>query len=222
MGIVRMGPPPNLILYCAEKFDIKHFVETGTFKGGTTNWASKHFDTVDTIENSKSVYVETSNKLSHLKNVNFHFGDTRDLLKEVADKQNKTLFWLDAHWCDGLTYGAEDQCPILDEIDIINQKTEEYFIFIDDARLFLSPPPSPNVSSYWPTIDEICLHINKQKRKYITVVDDVIVAVPYENKSDFEEYLQHENTKKWQHTDSLRREGKVKRSLRSLYDIWLA
>ena len=222
MGVIRMGPPSNLVLYCAEKYNIKHFVETGTFKGGTTSWASEHFDSVDTIENSKSIYDETSERLSHLKNVNFHFGDTRDLLKKIINKQGKALFWLDAHWCDGLTYGIEDQCPILDELDIINQKAEEHFILIDDARLFFSPPPSPNISSYWPTIDEICMHINKQERKYITVVDDVIVALPYENKPEFEDYLQRENTKKWQCNDLLKREGKVKKSLRSLYDIWLA
>lgn len=217
-----MGPPSKLILYCAEKFNIKHFVETGTFKGGTTHWASKHFDTVDTIENSKSIYAETSNRLSHLKNVNFHFGDTKDLLKKVADKQDKTLFWLDAHWCNGSTYGAEDQCPILDEINIINQRTDKHFVFIDDARLFLSPPPSPNISSYWPTIDEICSQLNEKSKKYITVIDDVIVALPHEDRFELESYLQQENTKRWLRDESLKKETKMKKSLRSLYDIWLA
>ena len=76
MGIIRMGIPEDIALYLRNKHDITHFVETGTFKGGTCIWASNYFHKVETIEFSKEIYLETKNKYKHIENINFIFGDS--------------------------------------------------------------------------------------------------------------------------------------------------
>lgn len=38
MGIVRMGPPEELVLLLKRDLNVSTFVETGTFKCGTAVW----------------------------------------------------------------------------------------------------------------------------------------------------------------------------------------
>lgn len=64
MGIVRMGAPEEEIIFLKQLFHLTRFVETGTFKGGTSIWASQFFKQVDTIEFSKPIYLETSQNLN--------------------------------------------------------------------------------------------------------------------------------------------------------------
>ena len=73
-------------------------METGTYTGETTEWASKYFKHVETVEAYKKIYTETSTKLAHLKNIQFHLGDSSELLPKIIDGLRGTsLFFLDAH-----------------------------------------------------------------------------------------------------------------------------
>jgi predicted RNA methylase len=98
MGIVRMGIPEKLTLFLKEIFHSDFFIETGTYYGSTTVWAAAYFDEVHTIEFSRKLFDETSRKLSDIKNIDFHFGDTRVILSEILDSANsreKIILWLD-------------------------------------------------------------------------------------------------------------------------------
>jgi len=200
MGIVRMGPPEELVLLLKRDLSVSTFVETGTFKGVTAAWAANYFESVFTIENSKMYFEESINSYKHLNNIEFLFGDSRDVLKNVVAKiREPAIFWLDAHWCSMDSYGANDQCPIIEEINLIRSTGIKHCIFIDDARLFLSPPPLPNKIEQWPTIDQICSTIQfKNKTYYIVVFEDVIIAAPDDARSLIAEYCQVANTKAWQ------------------------
>lgn len=197
-----MGPPEELILLLKQNLNISTFVETGTFKGDTAAWASNHFEKVITIENSKLYFDEATNSNNHLQNIKFLFGDSRAVLTNVVSElRDPTIFWLDAHWCSMDSYGSNDQCPVIDEINLIRSTGTNHYIFIDDARLFLSPPPLPNKTGQWPTIDQICCNIqlscSKNEAYYIVVLEDVIVAVPDNTRSLIAEYCQAANTKAW-------------------------
>jgi hypothetical protein len=106
-----MGPPTELILALKHEFSITDFVETGTFQGGTSTWAAYHFDRVTTIENSRVIYEQTVAKHGHIANIEFLFGNSRDVLKSVVPVlQSPSLFWLDGHWCGGDSFGEQDEC----------------------------------------------------------------------------------------------------------------
>ena len=200
MGIVRMGPPEEIIFLIKESLKISTFIETGTFKGGTAIWASKHFDHVLTIENSKTLYDQVVQKNKHIENINFLFGDSIENLKQIVPKlDNIAIFWLDAHWCGGDTYGEKNQCPLILELQTILKTGTPHCILIDDARHFLSPPPLPNHIDQYPTIDHILNTLQTGcERYYIVIFEDVIIAVPISMKATLAEYLQSFNTKLWQ------------------------
>ena len=50
MGLIRMGPPENLMRKLKDKYELRDFIETGTFHGNTAIWATSQFDNVITIE----------------------------------------------------------------------------------------------------------------------------------------------------------------------------
>lgn len=199
MGIVRMGPPDELVLILKRTLNLSTFIETGTFKGDTAVWASKHFSKVLTIEYSRKLFDEVADKYRHIQNIEFLFGDSRMVLSHIlAGIREPVLFWIDAHWCGMDSYGENDQCPIIEELGIIRAAGVDHCILIDDARLFLSPPPLPNLIEWWPTIDLVCSTIQSDgSRYYILVFEDVVIAVPKRAQSPVAKYCQEHNTKAW-------------------------
>lgn len=195
-----MGPPIEIILKLKNAYPVPHFIETGTFKGETSYWASRLFNTVSTIENSDTLFRQVKEKYSHISNIHFYYGDTRVKLKEIMSAMDSAgIFWLDAHWSGQKTYGENDECPLLDELEIINSSRFDHIVFIDDARLFLSPPPRPHVIDNWPDITTVLDVLQKKsKKRYIVITDDVILAVPYEMKPIVASYYQERNTQMWQ------------------------
>ncbi|MCK4826444.1 hypothetical protein KA005_62455, partial [bacterium] len=199
MGIVHRGPPIELISKLKETFCIATFVETGTYQGDTAYWASGVFDHVITIEVSKSLYEEVVEKYGHTKNVEFMHGDSREKLKGIIAKlDGPSIFWLDAHWSGGTTYGENDPCPLIEEIKIINSSEYEHFVLIDDARLFTSPPPDPHPIEQWPNICVVISALSSSdKVRYIVIFEDVIIAVPNLARDLVAQYCQNRNIKSW-------------------------
>ncbi len=179
MGVVYPGIPKKIVLKIIELISINTFVETGTYHGATALWASVNFPRVITIENSIELWENVHNKYIDKGNINFLLGDSRSLLKTLMEEATPpTLFWLDAHWSGGSTYGENDECAIIEELNAINEYSGEKVILIDDARLFLSPPPHPYNHKYWPTISEVFRAINSNKQYSAKLKNDVIISVP--------------------------------------------
>ncbi|MFZ5553789.1 MAG: hypothetical protein ACOZCO_11795 [Bacteroidota bacterium] len=199
MGLLKMGVPEKLTEIVREKYNIKSFVETGTYYGGTTLWAAQRFEKVFTIENSKAIFDKTESLRKDRKNIEFLFGNSKDHLKNIVPVlDGPAVFWLDAHWSGGETFGVEDECPILEEIDTINASSYSHIILVDDARLFMKPPPKPHKAEQWPDISKVLEHLNQVKGRYCFIADDVIGAVPADAKDDlwpyFEEIIQMEQS----------------------------
>ena len=57
--------------------------------------------------------------LKDTNNITLLKGDTREHLDSIIANNENILFWLDAHWSGGDTYGEEDECPLIDELRII-------------------------------------------------------------------------------------------------------
>lgn len=180
MGIINMGAPTDLVLALAREGRIGTFVETGTFLGGTAVWASRFFERVYTIENARDLYDRAVATYGHVENVRFLFGRTVERLPEVVSELDApAVFWLDAHWSGGETYGAEEECPLLEEIGAVNASPHEHVILIDDARLFTSPPPPPHKTEEWPDVGTVFDALNADPHpRYTLIEDDAIISVP--------------------------------------------
>ncbi len=180
MGTVTFGPPEGLILALKNEFGLSTFIETGTFKARTTNWAARHFDKVKTVELSKQFHSDAQARYASVRNIEFLHGDSPDVLRKLVPALNApALFWLDAHWCDGATAGWETECPILEELTILDASPHDHFILIDDARIHLSPAPRPHRPELWPDIWTVHEALMRGRPdRYVIVFRDVIVAVP--------------------------------------------
>lgn len=181
MGNVRLGVDPEKTLALRDQYGIKLFVETGTYKGGTTRWALPHFDKVVTIEGYAARYGALVNdrSLSGAKNLAMLYGDSRTELRLALELvEAPAVLWLDAHWCGpGAHDCAGDECPLREELNAVlsSAHAERHVVMIDDARLFLAPPPYPHDPAQWMTMAEITAMLAPRR---ITVVDDVIYADP--------------------------------------------
>ena len=89
-----MGVPQELVLMLKQKYNVKTFIETGTYLGGTALWAAQYFQSVTSIERSKKLYDNVSEKYRHLKNIDFVNGDTRDSLRTIVPQLKEPCIFL--------------------------------------------------------------------------------------------------------------------------------
>lgn len=177
MGTVHFGIPESESEWLRSNLNLTTLIEGGTYKGDTALRMSRSFDKVITMERSPIMFEVANKRLAGAGNVEQLQGDTRNLLPELLSVNDNILFWLDAHWSGGETYGRGDECPLIEELRIIlNSPLQNFAILIDDARLFLSPPPLPHALEQWPTIKVIAALVPDTFDMFIR--DDVLYLVP--------------------------------------------
>ena len=105
--------------------------------GETIFEMEKYFKELHTIEIKEKLYNKTKSKYNGDK-IHFYLGDSSKMLKNVVSNlKEKTIFFLDGHWSVGITGRGEKDCPLLEELSIINQYFDkEAIIIIDDYREF--------------------------------------------------------------------------------------
>jgi len=195
VGNLRSGPPDDLVLSLRKALGIRYFIETGTFTGKTAEWAARCFQRVYTVEFSQEIWFRAQKRLGPLKNVISMFGHSAEVLsKVVSELDGPAICWLDAHWSGGDTYGSFDECPLLAELKVL-RSVRDSIILIDDARLFLSPPPPPHDPKMWPDIATIIDRLNSDERRDVIVIDDVIVAYPKSASAEVMAYCQFVNSR---------------------------
>ena len=197
MGIERMGPPDWLVERVRRRFGVTSFVETGGHLGDTAAWAAARFDKVYSVEAHRESYDKAVARHGRLANVRFVHGESAAFVADiVATLAGDAVFWLDAHWMGSGSYGEHAECPLLAELAAINRSPYAHFLFIDDARLFLSPPPHPHRAEQWPAVTEV-LQALSAKERYTIVLEDVIVSVPAAARGEVLPWVQQRATDAW-------------------------
>lgn len=167
------------------------FVEMGTHTGDTAEWASSFSKKVFTIELSPKYCEMSKTRLSQRSNVQCIFGDSSIAIRDLVAQSDSTwLYWLDGHFSFGDTAGAEMECPLLQELEALEKSKSIPCILIDDAKLILSPPPPPHRQEDWPSFDDIVHALKKIcPQYYITLTEDVLIAVPNQLSSSLQAFL---------------------------------
>jgi hypothetical protein len=158
---------------------LQRAVETGTFRGVTARGLAGVFGSVVTIELNEDLHKRAEIALSDVPSVRPVQGNSVDRLGELTDSGIPTFYFLDGHWSGGVTSGADDQCPVLKEIEAMGPGHADDCIVIDDARLFTSAPPPPHNVEQWPTLLEVFDAIRARHADHLlTVLGDQIIGVP--------------------------------------------
>ncbi len=115
------------------------WVETGTYKGGTTSILAKRYPLVHTIEPSKECFKIASLNLRNYSNICLHLGTSEECLEEICKSLKGDIsFWLDGHYSKGDTFKGTKVTPIIYELETISNYISKYkkvLILIDDIRL---------------------------------------------------------------------------------------
>ena len=192
MGAVSFSIDMRLVQCLIDALPLTQFVETGTFRGDTVAQVEGFFDFIVTIERSEELWRDSAARFAQSANVEVVLGESKAVLAKMQRKlaAEPTLFWLDAHWCIASnTAGDRSQCPLLGELGAIANLGESSVVLIDDARLFLAPPPEPHEVSQWPAFGEVlsALRILSDQHE-VMVVNDVIALYPKAITSSMNEY----------------------------------
>lgn len=131
------------------------FIESGTHLGNTTFVMEKLFKKIYTIEIKKELFIKTKSKYKGNK-INFYLGDSSIILKEICQDISKSaVFFLDGHWSAGQSGKGDKDCPLYEELQIINEHFKQNAILIiDDFRLFGMGPSNSKEVCNWENISK--------------------------------------------------------------------
>lgn len=182
MGAVSFSIDIELVRLLKRELSLEVFVETGTFEGEAVARVLPFFAEIHTIELSEKYHAQAEVRFRKEPAVHVYHGDsTRELgsLRPALDHR-AVLYWLDAHWCVADdSAGEAAQCPLLGELPAIGTLNERSVVLIDDARLFLSPPPDPHEAPDWPRLQQVVEGLQRlSSRHELMVFNDVILYFP--------------------------------------------
>jgi hypothetical protein len=181
VGQLHTEPLSGFVKFLQARYALQSFVETGTYKGDATEFATAIFPNVMSIEVDPGCHRMAAERL-HMTTARLILGDSRqELPRVVAGLSGPALFWLDGHAGGGF-HGDQDNCPLLEELAAIADSPFEHFVLIDDARAFLAPPPPPFDADRWPNLAEVLGEIRRCIPYYCVAIMDVLICAPPEAK----------------------------------------
>jgi len=147
--------PQMIKEFVFERYGIDNapWVETGTFLGKTTNFLRERYPHVYTIEPEIKLYNDALKRFIG-KNVTLYNDVSENVFPNLLKKLSGDVnFWLDGHYSEGVTFKGDKDCPVEDELNLIEANLNNFnkiTILIDDVRCFL-----PTNSDYpdYPSID---------------------------------------------------------------------
>lgn len=182
MGAVTFSVDLRLVEALQQALPLDIFVETGTFKGDGIERVRDRFSEIRSVELSNDWHDRVRERFAGEAHVHLVQGHSAQVLTEWMPtlRHRSVLFFLDAHWCVAdNTAGETSQCPLLDELHSIGSLNDESVIVIDDARLFLAPPPAPQRISHWPDLNAVLAALQALSPRHRTMVlNDTIVFFP--------------------------------------------
>lgn len=155
---IRAGkpvPPPHrakqqIIATLAKQFDLRVFVETGTYLGDMIYAVEDLFDRIISIELDGDLSTYAQRRFARSEHVTIIHGDSGEILGPLLRHLDcACLFWLDGHYSGGITARGGADTPIETELLQISQYRlrRQCVLCIDDARCFNGVGGYPSIES---------------------------------------------------------------------------
>lgn len=161
-----------IIKEMAKRYNMRVFIETGTYLGDMILAMSKLFDELYSVELDAKLYKYARRRLSHKPNIHLFQGDSGDVLPEILPCcRQPALFWLDAHYSGEGTAQGSLNTPIVRELtQILSDGISHNIILVDDARCF-------NGMDGYPTIEKIQHLVRQHRPEYDVAIENDIIRI---------------------------------------------
>lgn len=154
-------PPPNIVkqhivIGYQKRYQLRTFVETGTYAGEMVHAVSPYVERVISIEVAPALHAQAVRRFAGQDGVRLLLGDSATLLPAViASLDEPALFWLDGHYMGGESGRGADDTPIVAEMTaLLAHHVTGHVVLIDDARLFDGTGGYPRVDAFAGWIEE--------------------------------------------------------------------
>jgi hypothetical protein len=188
MGAISFSIDTKLLRFFQQRLQVTTFIETGTYQGGSLNIAAEIFSECHSIELSQELYEDAKRQFVGRTNIKLYQGESATTLHAASEQfaEQPVVFWLDAHWCVGEnTAGQDSQSPLRDELRAIRRLHPQSVVLIDDARLYLCPPPEPHRFTDWPDFHDIIILLQSLSHQHrLMILNDVIIFYPESIQAD--------------------------------------
>ena len=171
----RPIPPPPIVKQALVKayqrrFDLRVFVETGTFAGEMIAAVADRFDRVISIELDAAWHAKAVERFGARAGMTLLHGDSGVRLREVlVSLAEPALFWLDAHYAGPLTARGMLDSPIVRELDAIRaHPVAGHVVLIDDMRYFTGTDGYPRA------VDLVQWIRSDEPRGSVEIRDDIL------------------------------------------------
>lgn len=196
------GIPMHLVSAIIVKVDVPVLIELGSAGGESIKKVAKLFKECHTVE----IVEERCMPDYSLKNVWWHTCSSVEILPAIIENLIKekqsgvpryAMFFIDSHYSGDVEIKGEE-CPLMEELEIISGYNEDAILIIDDARLFLGHPPFPLDPRKWPSIQEIFALLNEKFPNNVnTICDDYILSFPDRIRDCMDEEWRRNFTKRY-------------------------
>jgi hypothetical protein len=175
----------EFVLGLRDVFEIRSFVETGTYIGDTLAKLCADFDILESIELSRDYHELAVKRFAGEPNIRLVNADSTTGLEMVLGRlpAARALFWLDAHYSGGDTAKGESNTPITSELAVILANRERSdIILIDDLRYFWRAQPGflqHEALLGYPSARDIVKLLNSGVHEYdCFALSDALLAIP--------------------------------------------
>lgn len=126
----------QLIRTIGQKYALEIFIESGTYLGDMINAVKNDFVQIYSIELDSRLFQRAKKRFRQFSHISILEGNSSQILPKLLTKINSPcLFWLDAHYSEGITAKGSEITPILNEVQaILSWYHEGTVILIDDAK----------------------------------------------------------------------------------------
>lgn len=180
MGAIHFSLDERLLAFFTRRLPLEVFVETGTYKGDSLRLGRRFFQECHSVEMSPQYFAQAQQAFAGDSGIHLHLGDSTKFLQDQPWRQRPALFWLDAHWCVAEnTAGENSQSPLLGELAAIGALPSQSVLLVDDARLYLCPPPAPHRAADWPGFHSVVQGLLRLSlQHHLMVLNDVLIFFP--------------------------------------------
>jgi hypothetical protein len=134
-----------------------------------------HFDRLMSIELSPTLHQQAQARFRSSKTkIRLLQGDSAIVLPAIlAELEEASVFWLDAHYSGAMTARGTVDSPVMDEVtSILRHPVEGHVLLLDDARMF-------DGRSGYPTLQMLRDLVEAETPDYrVEVADDIVLIAP--------------------------------------------